>query len=69
MTGVESSASSGATLDSDSTSLMCETCPHTWESHDAIAARYCSAVAARSLDRSCICSQNKPTPQPKKENK
>ncbi|WP_084515481.1 RGCVC family protein [Nocardia acidivorans] len=37
--------------------FLCATCPHTWESHDPTAVRYCSATVARGLDRGCACTR------------
>jgi hypothetical protein len=30
-------------------------CGHEAAAHDAVAARYCAATAASTLDRACIC--------------
>ncbi len=34
----------------------CAACPHPWTLHDPIAARYCTASAARKLSRGCVCT-------------
>ena len=34
----------------------CESCPHPWEDHDAIARRFCSASrASERSDQGCAC--------------
>ncbi|TCO54254.1 RGCVC family protein [Actinocrispum wychmicini] len=35
---------------------VCATCPHPWNSHDQIAARYCTATATGGHSRSCVCT-------------
>jgi hypothetical protein len=34
----------------------CAVCPHPWAGHDRIAARYCTATAAGTQDRLCVCT-------------
>ncbi|MBF6328454.1 RGCVC family protein [Nocardia transvalensis] len=36
--------------------FSCAACPHTWEAHDRIGIRYCSATTTRGLDRKCACT-------------
>ncbi len=33
----------------------CAACAHPWTTHDALAARFCTATAASSQARGCIC--------------
>jgi hypothetical protein len=33
----------------------CDSCPHPHASHDAIAARFCSATGNGALVRGCVC--------------
>jgi hypothetical protein len=35
--------------------LACAACPHDRNAHDPIGTRFCSATAARGLDRGCVC--------------
>ncbi|MFJ4654264.1 RGCVC family protein [Nocardia sp. NPDC088792] len=35
----------------------CAACSHSWEAHDSIGVRYCSATAAGGLDRECACAR------------
>jgi hypothetical protein len=37
----------------------CPACPHAWDTHDQIAARYCAATVASRQERGCVCA---PTP-------
>ncbi len=39
----------------EQTDLICAVCPHSWDAHDSIGIRYCSATAAGELDRGCVC--------------
>ena len=34
----------------------CAACPHPWTTHDAIAARYCTATVAGKFSRGCVCT-------------
>ncbi|WP_194518677.1 RGCVC family protein [Lentzea pudingi] len=33
----------------------CTVCPHLWNEHDSLGARYCTATTASALTRGCIC--------------
>jgi len=35
---------------------VCAVCPHSVESHDMIARRFCTATQAGALDRGCVCA-------------
>ncbi|MBF6334110.1 RGCVC family protein [Nocardia transvalensis] len=37
--------------------FSCAACPHTWEAHDRIGIRYCTATTTRGLDRKCACAR------------
>jgi len=40
----------------DHAGLGCTACPHPWDDHDRIGARFCTATAAAGLlDRGCVC--------------
>jgi hypothetical protein len=41
---------------SDQTNASCDVCPHPWDDHDAIAKRFCAAMAASGHLRGCVCS-------------
>jgi hypothetical protein len=34
---------------------ICAVCPHSWDEHDPIGVRYCTATTAAALSRGCIC--------------
>jgi len=40
----------------------CPACPHPWDDHDRIAARFCAATTDRQFDRGCVCTAN-PVPK------
>jgi len=33
----------------------CLACAHSWQTHDAIGIRYCTATIAGGLTRGCVC--------------
>jgi hypothetical protein len=39
----------------------CAACPHSWDLHDRIAARFCTATVAGTFTRGCVCT-NYPEP-------
>jgi hypothetical protein len=43
------------TLAATSTLVLCRSCPHAQDVHDAIALRYCAATRETTLSRGCIC--------------
>jgi hypothetical protein len=48
------------------TSLLCSSCPHAQEAHDATALRYCAATLVSASTRGCICRGelvDNPTPK------
>lgn len=42
----------------DRSDALCATCPHRWQNHDQIAARYCTATmnATDPGSRGCVCT-------------
>ena len=36
--------------------MACAVCPHSVESHDMIATRFCKATLASVSDRGCVCA-------------
>jgi hypothetical protein len=36
--------------------VACAVCPHSVESHDMIASRFCKATLASASDRGCVCA-------------
>ncbi|WP_236790903.1 RGCVC family protein [Amycolatopsis sp. GM8] len=34
----------------------CTACRHSWNSHDSIARRYCTATMAGGVSRGCVCA-------------
>ncbi|MPY98513.1 MAG: hypothetical protein GEU97_11050 [Actinophytocola sp.] len=55
-----------ADLDVGGETPGCPACPHPWDDHDRIAARFCAATTDRHFDRGCVCTANhvpKPTIQ------
>lgn len=39
--------------------LSCMVCPHSWDAHDRIGVRFCTATAAAGLlNRGCVCIGN-----------
>ena len=43
------------TLESPDGSQACAVCPHPWAEHDSRDVRFCTATAASSSTRGCIC--------------
>lgn len=39
----------------DRAGLRCAVCPHPLDAHDRIGLRYCTATAASSVSRGCVC--------------
>lgn len=39
----------------DRADLVCAVCPHPLKAHDRIGLRYCTATAAGSFSRGCVC--------------
>ncbi|WP_410606461.1 RGCVC family protein [Amycolatopsis sp. lyj-109] len=36
--------------------IACAVCPHSVESHDTIARRFCTATQAGAFNRGCVCT-------------
>jgi len=45
--------------DDEAPATGCPVCPHDWDKHDQISARYCAATVAMRQERGCVCA---PTP-------
>ncbi|HET9140383.1 RGCVC family protein [Actinophytocola sp.] len=39
-----------------SVAAECAVCPHPWDFHDRIAARYCTATISGKFNRGCVCT-------------
>jgi len=58
VTTVQPDASGNAV---DEVATGCAACPHAWDFHDRIAARFCTATIAGKFTRGCVCT---PYPEP-----
>jgi hypothetical protein len=36
--------------------VACAVCPHPWQLHDRISARFCTATVAGQFSRGCVCT-------------
>jgi hypothetical protein len=58
MTSLENTATLSdevKTLPGTQTVVLCRSCPHAQDVHDAIALRYCAATHETTISRGCIC--------------
>jgi hypothetical protein len=46
----------GDTLPAEDVAAECRACPHPLADHDAVALRFCAAMAAGGSTRRCLCS-------------
>jgi hypothetical protein len=53
-------AGTKSTVDTEHVAI-CAMCPHPWNNHDQIAARYCTASVTSGQSRGCVCA-NKEIP-------
>jgi hypothetical protein len=56
MSKIDVEAGVAVTEIGDSVVPACASCPHSAESHDVIARRFCAATQAGTFNRGCVCA-------------
>jgi hypothetical protein len=56
MSGIDVEAGVAVAEVGDPAGAACAVCPHSAESHDVIARRFCTATQAGAFNRGCVCT-------------